>query len=92
VGQSSSGLAGLEGRSGSRKAASRTGATERGHHVDAVQVAPAGAVLATLSTTDRTLCGGTTTRRFAVTWRLADSHARALSATKRAGQDPGAAC
>jgi hypothetical protein len=46
----------------------------------------------TLSATDRTPCGGTTVRQFAVTWQLHDGRAVALSATKLAGQDPAAAC
>jgi hypothetical protein len=66
--------------------------TTLGHHVDAVQTHPGGTVRVTLSATDRTPCGGTTTRQFAVTWQLHDGRATALSATKLAGQDPAAAC
>jgi hypothetical protein len=67
-------------------------ATTLGHQVDAVQRQPGGTVRVTLSATDRTPCGGTTTRQFAVTWQLHDGRATALSATKLAGHDPAAAC
>jgi Na+(H+)/acetate symporter ActP len=67
-------------------------ATTLGHTVDAVETQPGGVVRLTLTATDRTPCGGTTTRQFAVTWQLNAGHATALSATKLAGQDPAAAC
>jgi hypothetical protein len=67
-------------------------ATTLGHTVDAVETQPGGVVRLTLTATDRTPCGGTTTQQFAVTWQLNAGHATALSATKLAGQDPAAAC
>jgi hypothetical protein len=67
-------------------------ATTLDHIVDAVQTQPGGVVRLTLTATDRTPCGGTTTRQFAVTWQLHAGRATALSAAKLAGQDPAAAC
>jgi hypothetical protein len=67
-------------------------ATTLGHTVDAVDPQPGGRVELTLTATDRTPCGGTTTQQFAVTWQLNQGRATALSATRLAGQDPAAAC
>jgi hypothetical protein len=67
-------------------------ATTLDHVVDAVQTQAGGVVRVTLTATDRTPCGGTTTRQFAVTWQLHAGRATALSAAKLAGQDPAAAC
>jgi hypothetical protein len=66
--------------------------TTLGHTVVAIETEANGVVQVTLTATDRTPCGGTTTRQFAVIWRLDAGRATALSATKLAGQDPVAAC
>ena len=62
------------------------------HQVDGVQLQSGGVIQVTLTATDRTPCGGTTTQRFAVTWRVEGRQAAALSAVRLAGQDPAAAC
>jgi hypothetical protein len=65
--------------------------TTLGHRVQDVRRLPGHRIRHTLVATDRTACG-TTTQRFAVTWRLAGGHATALHAVKLAGEDPAAAC
>jgi hypothetical protein len=69
------------------------------HSAGALQVFPAGeaaVVWVTLRAGDRSACGTTVVRRFAVTWRLARMHAgwraTAASARKIGGPEPAAAC
>jgi len=66
-------------------------ATTLGHEVRQLEV-EGGTVTHVLVASDRTPCGGTTERRFAVTWRLQNERVAALSATKLGGVDPSAAC
>jgi hypothetical protein len=66
-----------------------------GHRVEDVRVERDGrsvAVRHDLVAVDRTPCGGTTERRFEVTWRLERGRATALTARKIAGVDPAQSC
>jgi hypothetical protein len=81
-------------------AAWRSGyATTSGHRVEEVTVEHhrgTTVVRHVLVATDRTDCGGTTERRFAVKWRLVPTasgwRADGLTARKVAGDDPAVAC
>jgi hypothetical protein len=66
-----------------------------GHRVEGVAVERSGGgatVRHDLVAVDRTPCGGTTERRFAVGWRLERGRATSLSAVKLAGLDPADSC
>jgi hypothetical protein len=71
-------------------------ATTVGHRVEHVRTGPDGVVRYTLVAVDRTPCGTTTERRFAIRWRLVRPDGRltatALGAVKLSGVDPVAAC
>jgi hypothetical protein len=71
-------------------------ATTVSHRVERLETAPGGVVDVVFATVDRTPCGTTTERRFAVRWRVAPTAggftATALSGVKLSGVDPHLAC